>query len=93
MARIMDKGDCFRAHMTGLSKAFDYILHDLLITKLHAYGVGMKSLRFLYNYLNGRKQRVKINNKYSLIIRKYNDNEILHKRTYRANEISRTSQN
>ena len=24
----------------------------------------MKSLRFLYSYLNGRKQRVKINDKY-----------------------------
>ena len=51
--------------MTDLSKAFDCILHDLLIAKLHAYGVEMKSLRFLYSYLNGREQRVKINDKYS----------------------------
>ena len=40
-------------------------LHNLLIVKLHAYGVDMKSLRFLHEYLNDRKQGVKINNKYS----------------------------
>ena len=61
----IDKGDCFGALLTDLSKAFDCILHDLLIAKLHAYGVEMKSLRFLYSYLNGREQRVKINDKYS----------------------------
>ena len=61
----IDKGDCFGALLTDLSKAFDCILHDLLIAKLHAYGVDMKSLRFLYSYLNGRRQRVKINDKYS----------------------------
>ena len=59
-----DKRDCFEAHLTDLSKAFDCILHDLLNAKLHAYGIDMKSLRFLYSYLNGRKQ-VKINDKYS----------------------------
>ena len=53
------------ALLTDLSKAFDCILHDLLIAKLHAYGVDMKSLRILYSCLNGRKQRVKINDKYS----------------------------
>ena len=56
----------FGAFLTDLSKALDCILHDLLISELHAYGVDMKSLRFLYSYLNGRKQRVKIDDKYSL---------------------------
>ena len=51
--------------LTDLSKAFYCVLHDLLIAKLHAYGVDIKYLRFVYSYLNGRKQRVKINNKYS----------------------------
>ena len=61
----IDKGDCFGALLTYLSKAFDCIFHDLLIAKLHAYGVDMKPLKFLYSYLNGRKKRVKINDKYS----------------------------
>ena len=60
----IDKGDCFGALLTDLSKAFDCVLH-MLIAKSHSYGVDMKSLRFLYSYLNGRKQRVKINDKYS----------------------------
>ena len=59
----LDKGDCFEALLTDLSKAFDCILHDLLIATLHAYDVDMKSLKFLYSYLNDRKQRVKVNDK------------------------------
>ena len=51
----IDKGDCFRALLTDLSKAFDCILHDLLIAKLHAYDVDMKSLRWLDSYLDSSK--------------------------------------
>ena len=61
----IDNGGCFGALLTDLSKAFDCLLHDLLIAKLHAYGLDMKSLKFIYSYLNNRKQRVKINNQYS----------------------------
>ena len=38
-----------------LSKAFDYISHDLLKAKLYAYGFSEKSATFLYSYLKGRK--------------------------------------
>ena len=51
--------------MTDLSKAFDCLLHDLLIAKLHAYGFEIDSLRLIYSYLVGRKQRVKIDIEYS----------------------------
>ena len=61
----IDKRDCFGALLIDLSKAFDCLLHDMLIAKLHSYGVDMKSLRFLYSYLNARKERVKTNDKYS----------------------------
>ena len=45
----------------NLSKTLDYIPHDLLIAKLHAYGFNKKALTFLYSYLKRRKRNVKIN--------------------------------
>ena len=38
--------------------AFDCLLHDLIIAKLHAYGFDMKSLKYLYSYLQERHQKV-----------------------------------
>ena len=59
------KGGIFVAILANLSKAFDCFLHDLLIPKLHAHGFDMASLKLIYTYLYGRKQRIKINDKYS----------------------------
>ena len=42
------------------------LLHDLLISKLHAYGLDMDSLKIIYTYLCRRKKRVEINHKYPL---------------------------
>ena len=50
------------AVLMKLSKAFDCILHDLLIAKLNAYGLDFDTKTFLHNYLKHRKQSVKINN-------------------------------
>ena len=52
--------------LMDLSKAFDCIPHDLLIAKLHAYGLTTKALTFIYSYLKRRKQRVKINDSESI---------------------------
>ena len=63
--RIMDKGGYFRALLTDLSKTFDCLPHDLLVAKLDAYRFKNDALYLIFNYLNNRKQRVKINSSFS----------------------------
>ena len=48
------------------SKAFDSLSHDLLLAKLDAYGFDYNSVKLIYDYLDKRHQRVRINPKYSL---------------------------
>ena len=46
--------------LMDLSKAYDCINHELIITKLATYGLNEDSLRLIQNYLSNRKQQVKI---------------------------------
>ena len=55
----------FGALLTDLSKAFDYLPHDLLIDNPHTYGLDLLSLKLLHSYLTKRRQRLKINKTYS----------------------------
>ena len=69
--KCLDKGGISGAMLTDLSKAFDCILHNLLIAKLAAYGFDNQSLRIIDSFLSNREQRSKINNafgRYSQII-------------------------
>ena len=61
----MDDKKSFGALLTDLSKAFDCLVHDLLIAKLNAYGFTLPSLKIIHSYLSNRRQRVKINGEYS----------------------------
>ena len=44
----------------------DCIPHNLFVAKLHAYGLSMDAIIFIYSYLKRRKQEVKINDTESL---------------------------
>ena len=61
----VDKGKSFGALLTNLSKAFDYLDHELLNSKLNAYGFTLPALRLIHDYLSNRKQRTKLDDNYS----------------------------
>ena len=46
-------------------KAFDCLLHYLITAKLDANGFKNDALYLIFNYMNNRKQRVKINSSFS----------------------------
>ena len=45
----------FGALLTGLSKAFDCLNHELKIAKLNAYGFSLPALKLVNDYLSNRK--------------------------------------
>ena len=56
-----DNKKAFGGLLKDLSEAFDCLSNDLLIAKLHAYGLDLASLNILQDYLKNRKQRTKVN--------------------------------
>ena len=63
--KYLDNKKSFGALLTDLSKAFDCVNHELLITKLHAYELDNSSLKLIHSYLNNMQQRVRIENEFS----------------------------
>ena len=63
--KYLDNNESFGALLTDLSKAFGCVNHELVIVKLHAYGLDNSSLRLIHSYLNNRQQRVRIDNEFS----------------------------
>ena len=61
----LSKSEKIGAILMDLSKAFDCLPHDLLIAKLHAYGMDYRSLAFMQSYLNNRKHRVRVGSSFS----------------------------
>ena len=62
----IDNGSYVSALFMDFSKAFDTINHDLTLAKLKAYGFSTNALNLMHSYLKNRKQKVQINNKFSL---------------------------
>ena len=63
--KCLDKNGKAGVLLTDLSKAFDCLVHELLIAKLHAYGFDTLSLKLIHSYLTERFQRVRINASFS----------------------------
>ena len=61
----LDRSGVVMAVLMDLSKAYDCIPHDLLIARLHAYGLNTNALYLLHSYLTNRKQKVKVNESFS----------------------------
>ena len=51
--------------MANLLKTFNCFSHELIITKLHAYGFDQQALELMNNYLSRRKQKTKLDVHYS----------------------------
>ena len=51
----INSNKAFGALLTDLLKDFDCLSHDLLIAKLHAFGLDLVSLNLLQDYLTNRK--------------------------------------
>ena len=60
-----DNDKAFGVLLTDLWKGFDCLGHDLLIAKLHTYGLDIDSLNVLQDYLSNRKQGKKVDSFYS----------------------------
>ena len=61
----LDQGGTYGALLTDLLKAFECVPYELIIAKLHTYGVHVPSLKLINSYLSKRRQRLKINDVYS----------------------------
>jgi hypothetical protein len=56
----LDNNQYAAAILIDLSKAFDCLPHDLLLSKLKAYGLSSNALEIMSSYLTNRKQSVRI---------------------------------
>ena len=61
----LDEGRSFDVVYLDFAKAFDKVCHRRLMMKLEKYGILGKVLRWLGDWLGGRRQRVKVEGEYS----------------------------
>ena len=58
--REFDNSGLIGTVLMDLSKAYDSLPHDLIIAHFEAYGLSKNGIELLLDYLEGRKQLVKI---------------------------------
>ena len=56
ISRSFERGEYTLGIFIDLSKAFDTVDHEILISKLESYGIKGKTLKWLKSYLSERKQ-------------------------------------
>ena len=54
----------FGVLLSDLSKSFDYLLHELIIGKLNAYGFSLLFIKLIQSYLSHTLLRTEINDSY-----------------------------
>ena len=57
----LDRHEYVAAVLMDLSKAFDCLPHDILLSKLSAYGMRNESVQLLFRYLSGQAGNSKSN--------------------------------
>ena len=65
--KVLDNGGSCGALLVDVSKAFDCIVHELLLAKLSPHGFDNNSLKLINSFLSERKFRKKIGSSYSPI--------------------------
>ena len=65
MEKVLENGGSCGALLVDLSKAFDCIVHDLLLAKLSAYDFDYNSLKRINSFHSGRKFGTKRGSSYS----------------------------
>ena len=66
ITKAFEEGEYVLGLFLDIKKAFDTVDIDLLLRKLHKYGIKHSSHKIISSYLSGRVQSVKIRNNYSL---------------------------
>ena len=64
LKKVLDNDGSCGAVLVDLSKGFDCIVHDILLTKLSACGSDYNSLKPINSLLSGRKFKAKIDSSY-----------------------------
>ena len=57
-AEAFDRGEISAVLMLDMSAAFDLVDHQILLKKLHVYGLEQETLDWIFSYLSERKQQV-----------------------------------
>ena len=63
----MDRGDMNSVVFLDIRKAFDTVNHQILLDKLHCYGIGEGELLFFRSYLQNRTQCCSVNGQISTL--------------------------
>ena len=62
---MIEEGENAELIFLDFSKAYDKIYHRIWLLKLEEIGIKDKNLKWIENWLLGRKQRVRVNNSLS----------------------------